>query len=91
MALQITLSQRIYITKEHQCSVNLRPLYIGSRPILGLTIGAVIGVLMVPNKSIFRSVIEHPQNNKPLMTSPCLTCSSVSHNQGNGQIGPKRD
>ena len=25
------------------------------------------------------------------MTRPYLACSSVSHNQGNGQIGPKRD
>ena len=56
-------------------------------PILGLTIRAIIGVLMVPITSIFRSV---PQNNTPTMTSPCLACSSVSHCQGNGHIGPKR-
>ena len=62
----------------------------GGRPILGLIIGAVIGV-MVPTKSIFRSVTKHPKNNTLLMTSPNLTCSSVSDNQGNGQIGPKRN
>ena len=48
---------------------------------LGLTIVAVIGVLMVPITSIFRSV---PQNNTPSMTSSSLASSSVSHCQGNG-------
>ena len=51
-------------------------------PILGLTIVAVIGVLMVPSSSIFRSV---PQNNTPSMTSPSLAFSSVSHCQGNAR------
>ena len=84
------------MTKKHHSSANLRPLYSGdtwvldqgSMPILGLTIRAIIGVLMVPMPSLFRSV---PQNNTPSMTSPCLACSSVSHCQGNGHIGPKRD
>ena len=74
----------------------MQPLYSGDRwvldkgsmPILGLTIRAVIGVLMVPITSIFRSV---PQNNTPSMTSPCLAHSSIFHCQGNGQIGPKRN
>ena len=57
-------------------------------PILGLTVVAVIGVLMVPSSSIFRSV---PQNNTPSMTSPSQASSSVSHCQGNGHIGPKRN
>ena len=43
-------------------------------PILGLTIRAIIGVVMVPITSIFRSV---PQNNTPSMTSPCVACSSI--------------
>ena len=57
-------------------------------PILGLTIMAVIGVLMVPSSSIFRSV---PQNNTPSMTSSSLASSSVSHCQGNGHIRPKEE
>ena len=84
------------MTKKRQCSANLQPLYSGdtwvldwgSMPILGLTIVAVIGVLMVPITSIFRSI---PQNNTPSMTSPSLASSSVSHCQGNGHIGPKRN
>ena len=52
------------MSKKRQRSANLQPLYSGdvwvldqgSRPILGLTIVAVIGVLMVPKTSIFRSV-----------------------------------
>ena len=55
-------------------------------PILGLTIRAVIALLMVPITSVLRSV---PQNITPSMTSPSLACISVSHCQGNGQIDPK--
>ena len=57
-------------------------------PILGLTIRAMIGVVKVLITSIFRSVT---QNNTPSMTSSGLACSSVSHSQGNGHIGSKRD
>ena len=89
-------AQRMCKIKKRQGSTNLRPLYSGdtwvldwgSMPILGLTIRAVIGVLMVPITFIFRSV---PQNNTPLITSPCLAYSLVSHCQGNGQIGQKRN
>ena len=69
------IAKKVY--EKHQCSANLQPIYSsdtwvldwGSMPILGLTIVAVIGVLMVPSLSIFRSV---PQNNTPSMTSPSL-------------------
>ena len=56
------------------------------RPILWLTIVAVSGVLIVPKRSIFTSARSTTQNNTLLMTIPCLTCSSVSHCQENGQI-----
>ena len=69
---QITYVKVRLTLKEPQIHLML----IHSMPILGLTIVAVIGVLMVPITSIFRSV---PKNNTPSMTSPCLTCSSVSH------------
>ena len=55
-------------------------------PILGLTIVAVLDVLMVLRTSIFRSV---PQNNNPSMTSPSLASSSVSHCQGNGHMAQR--
>ena len=56
----------------------------GSRPILGLTIESVRDLLL----ELFHST---PKIYKHSMTRPCLARSSVSHNQGNGQIGPKRN
>ena len=84
------------MTKKRQSSANLRSLYSGDTwvldqgrmPILGLTIRAFLGVLMVPITFFFRSV---PHNNTPSMTSPCLACSSVSHCQEKDQIDPKRN
>ena len=41
-------------------------------------------------KDLLLEVSQHPNKYKQLMTCTCLTCSSVPHNQGSGQIGPKR-
>ena len=52
------------------------------RLILGPTIESVRDLfLKLPHST--------PKIYKPSMTRPCLACSSVSHNQGNGQIGQR--